>query len=65
MSMARQIVFDIGLFDEGYIGRANGEETDFSLRLLRCGYQIAYDPAAAIMHPGPPDRRRARQPGHQ
>ena len=54
MSMARQLVFDVGMFDEGYIGRANGEETDFSLRLLRCGYQIAYDPAAAIVHLGHP-----------
>ena len=50
MSMSRQIVFEMGLFDEGYIGRANGEETDFSLRILRRGYRIAYDPAAAVVH---------------
>lgn len=50
MSMARRTVSDMGLFDEGYIGRANGEETDFSLRILRCGYRIAYDPAAAVLH---------------
>ena len=35
MSMARQLAVDVDLFDEGYIGRANGEETDFSLRILR------------------------------
>ena len=35
MSMDRQLAIDVGLFDEGYIGRANGEETDFSLRILR------------------------------
>ena len=50
MSMGRHLAIDVGLFDEGYIGRANGEETDFSLRILRRGYQIAYDPAAAVVH---------------
>ena len=54
MSMDRQLAIDVGLFDEGYIGRANGEETDFSLRILRRGYQIAYDPAAAVVHLGHP-----------
>ena len=54
MSMGRQLAIDVGLFDENYIGRANGEETDFSLRILRHGYQIAYDPAAAIVHLGHP-----------
>ena len=50
MSMRRQLAVEVGLFDKGYIGRANGEETDFSLRILRRGYQIAYDPAAAVVH---------------
>ncbi len=54
MSMDRQLAIDVGLFDENYIGRTNGEETDFSLRILRQGYQIAYDPAAAIVHLGHP-----------
>ena len=54
MSVERQLAIDVGLFDEGYIGRANGEETDFSLRILRRGYQIAYDPAAAVVHLGHP-----------
>ena len=54
MSMGRQLAFDVGLFDENYIGRANGEETDFPLRILRHGYQIAYDPAAAVVHLGHP-----------
>ncbi len=52
MSIVRQRAIDVGLFDEGYIGRANWEETDFSLRILRRGYQIAYDPAAAVVHLG-------------
>ena len=54
MSMGRQLAIDVGLFDEGYIGRANGEETDFSLRIMRRGYQIAYDPDAAVVHLGHP-----------
>lgn len=54
MSFSRQLAIDVGLFDENYIGRANGEETDFSLRILRHGYQIAYDPAAAVVHLGHP-----------
>ena len=54
MSIVRQLAIDVGLFDEGYIGRANGEETDFSLRILRRGYHIAYDPAAAVVHLGHP-----------
>lgn len=54
MSISRRLATDVGLFDEHYIGRANNEETDFSLRILRRGYQIAYDPAAAIVHLGYP-----------
>ncbi len=54
MSISRQLATDVGLFDENYIGRANNEETDISLRILRRGYQIAYDPAAAIVHLGYP-----------
>jgi len=54
MSMPRKIVFEAGLFDEAYIGNAYREETDFSLRVLQMGYQIAYDPAAAVVHLGHP-----------
>ncbi|MCY4410679.1 MAG: glycosyltransferase [Caldilineaceae bacterium] len=54
MSMRRELAIEVGLFDEAYIGRANGEETDFSLRIMRRGYKIAYDPAAAIVHLGHP-----------
>ena len=64
MSTQRQLAFDLGLFDENYIGRANGEETDFSLRILRRGYQIAYDPAAAIVHLGHPTGGSRASRGH-
>jgi len=52
MSIPRKIVFEVGLFDDAYIGRSNGEETDISLRILRKGYKIAYDPEAAVVHLG-------------
>ncbi len=64
MSMGRQLAIEVGLFDENYIGRANGEETDFSLRILRNGYQIAYDPAAAIVHLGHPTGGSRASKGH-
>ncbi len=64
MSMGRQLAIDVGLFDENYIGRANGEETDFSLRILRRGYQIAYDPSAAIVHLGHPTGGSRASKGH-
>lgn len=50
MSVARQLAFEVGLFDEGFIGNAHREETDFSLRIRRRGYQIVYDPDAAVVH---------------
>ncbi len=64
MSAQRQLAIDVGLFDENYIGRANGEETDFSLRILRHGYHIAYDPAAAIVHLGHPTGGSRASKGH-
>lgn len=50
MSAPRQLAFDVGLFDEGFIGNAHREETDFSLRIRRRGYRIIYDPDAAVVH---------------
>lgn len=50
MSVPRQLAFDVGLFDDGYIGRATWEEVDFSFRIRRSGYHIAYDPSAAVTH---------------
>ena len=41
MSMSRKFAFEVGLFDDAYIGRSNGTETNLSLRILRKGYQIA------------------------
>ena len=54
MSMPRSIVFEVGLFDEAYLGNAYREETDFSMRVLRLGHQIAFDPAVAVVRLGHP-----------
>jgi GT2 family glycosyltransferase len=50
MSWRRAVLLRVGGFDEGYIGRANWEETDLSLRVRRLGYRLLYDPAAAVVH---------------
>jgi len=50
MSVPRTLALDVGLFDEGYIGKANWEETDFSFRIRERGYIIMYDPEAAVVH---------------
>ena len=54
MSMARQLVFDVGLFDEAYIGNAYREETDFSLRVKQRVISSFLIYAAAIVHLGHP-----------
>lgn len=52
MSVPRALALEVGLFDEGYIGKANWEETDFSFRIRRRGYRLVYDPGAAVVHLG-------------
>lgn len=52
MSFACRLAFDVGLFDTGYIGRANWEETDLSVRIRQRNLDIVYDPAAAVVHLG-------------
>ena len=65
MSVARQLAFDVGLFDEGFIGNAHREETDFSLRIRRRGYQIVYDPDAAVVHLSHPAGGSRCKPSYQ
>jgi GT2 family glycosyltransferase len=50
MSFRRAVVESLGGFDERYTGNAFRWETDFSLRLIRAGYRIRYDPAARVVH---------------
>lgn len=54
MSMARQLVFVVGLFDEAYIGNSYREETEYLLRVKEMGYQFAFDIAAAFVQLGHP-----------
>ena len=35
MSISREFAFEVSLFDDAYIGRSNGTETNLSLRILR------------------------------
>ena len=50
MSVSREVALQVGLFDEGYIGSATWEEVDFSVRIRKHGFRIAYDPEAAVVH---------------
>jgi GT2 family glycosyltransferase len=50
MSFRRALVERLGGFDERYTANAFRWETDFSLRVLRAGYRIRYDPEARVVH---------------
>ena len=50
MSLRRELVERLGGFDERYSANAFRWETDFSVRLIRAGYRIRYDPAARVVH---------------
>ena len=46
----KQILVQIGGFDEGFIIHARREETDASLRVRALGYRILFDPQDSIEH---------------
>jgi GT2 family glycosyltransferase len=50
MSFRRELVERLGGFDERYTANAFRWETDFSLRVVRAGYRIRYDPEARVVH---------------
>ena len=50
MSFRRELVERLGGFDERYTANAFRWETDFSLRVIRSGYRIRYDPEARVLH---------------
>jgi GT2 family glycosyltransferase len=50
MSFRRAIVERLGGFDERYTDNAFRWETDFSLRVVRGGHRIRYDPEARVVH---------------
>jgi GT2 family glycosyltransferase len=50
MSFRRELVERLGGFDERYTANAFRWETDFSVRVIRSGYRIRYDPDARVVH---------------
>jgi GT2 family glycosyltransferase len=50
MSFRREVVERLGGFDERYTANAFRWETDFSLRVIRAGGRIRYDPEARVLH---------------
>jgi GT2 family glycosyltransferase len=50
MSFRRELIERLGGFDERYTANAFRWETDFSLRVIRAGYRIRYDPEARVLH---------------
>lgn len=50
MSFRRQLIFEVGGFDEHFVGNAFREETDFCIRLRKRSHRILFDPEAAVIH---------------
>jgi GT2 family glycosyltransferase len=50
MSFRRDVVERLGGFDERYTANAFRWETDFSVRVIRAGHRIRYDPEARVVH---------------
>lgn len=50
MSFRRDILVQLGGFDEHYIGVANCEDTDMCMRLRANGRTIMFEPAAHVVH---------------
>jgi GT2 family glycosyltransferase len=49
-SFRRDLVSRAGGFEEGFEGNAIFEDTDFSYRVRRLGYDILFEPAAVVTH---------------
>ena len=50
MSFRRSLIFQVGGFDEQFVGNALREETDFCINLRNASYRIIFDPEAAVTH---------------
>jgi len=48
MSFSRQLVCEIGMFDEGYF--LMGEDLDFCYRAKQAGYKVVYYPRCVVTH---------------
>lgn len=59
--LRREVVEKVGLFDETLgLGSGtkwgSGEETDYILRALECGFALRYEPSIEVRHPTPAER---------
>jgi GT2 family glycosyltransferase len=54
LALPRRAGDEVGWFDESFPG-AGGEDLDLTIRLARAGYQLRFDPRAAVTHH--PERR--------
>jgi GT2 family glycosyltransferase len=50
MSLRREVLEKTGTFDENYWGNFLWEEVDYALQIRKHGFQILYDPRAAVFH---------------
>jgi GT2 family glycosyltransferase len=50
MSFRRKLLFNIGGFDENFMGNCYREETDVSVRVKRLNYKLIYQPKALVWH---------------
>lgn len=60
MSYRRQTILDLDGFDERFRGNAMREETDFSLRVVKAGHRIVFEPSAELLHLGLSGGSRSR-----
>jgi glycosyltransferase involved in cell wall biosynthesis len=49
-SFQRRALLSAGLFDESLEGTSRGEDTDISMRVRRCGYQLLVDTTILLVH---------------
>lgn len=50
MSFKREAIQKTGWFDQNYTGTNNGEETDYCLRVRKCGYKLIFTSKACVDH---------------
>ncbi len=53
-AVRRQAALSVGGFDTNFVGSANGEETDFFLRISRLGGRMVFVPTAVVEHRAAP-----------
>jgi GT2 family glycosyltransferase len=49
-SIQKELVRSLGGFDKGFVGSANLEESDMTMKVSRAGYKIVFEPEAFLHH---------------